>query len=132
MTSDSSGDIDSATQAARAAVDAADLRTPDLPWIAERPPRRHADTLVACAAALALHGGVAAALWFGIPYDPEDIGGNGLGRDAIGIDIIDNQVLAALSYTTLALVTMGTVGVVAGVAESGWHPLTSLSTRGGR
>jgi ABC-2 type transport system permease protein len=41
--------------------------------------------------------------------------------------VFAGKLLAALSYTTLALVTMGTVGVVAGVAESGWHPLTSLS-----
>ncbi len=41
--------------------------------------------------------------------------------------IFAGKLLAALSYTTLALATMGTVGVVAGIAESGWHPLTSLS-----
>jgi ABC-2 type transport system permease protein len=41
--------------------------------------------------------------------------------------VFAGKLLAALSYTTLALVTMGVVGVVAGVAESGWHPLTSLS-----
>ena len=41
--------------------------------------------------------------------------------------IFVGKLLAALSYTLLALVTMGTVGVVAGIAESGWHPLTSLS-----
>ena len=47
-------------------------------------------------AALALHSSVAAGLWYGSPYDSEDIGGNGIGRDAIGIDLIDTKVLAAL------------------------------------
>jgi ABC-2 type transport system permease protein len=41
--------------------------------------------------------------------------------------IFVGKLMAALSYTLLAVVTMGTVGVVAGIAESGWHPLTSLS-----
>jgi ABC-2 type transport system permease protein len=41
--------------------------------------------------------------------------------------VFAGKLLAALSYTTVALATMGTVGVVAGIAESGWHPLTSLS-----
>ena len=41
--------------------------------------------------------------------------------------IFAGKLLAALSYTALAILTLGTVGVVAGVAESGWHPLTTLS-----
>jgi ABC-2 type transport system permease protein len=41
--------------------------------------------------------------------------------------VFAGKLMAALSYTLAAVVTMGTVGVVAGIAESGWHPLTSLS-----
>jgi periplasmic protein TonB len=104
MTSGNSGDSgDKAGKATAASADAAiadvctpDFRSPDLPMLAERRPRHRAHTLVASVAALALHTSVAASLWFGIPYDPEDIGGNGIGRDAIGIDLVDTKVLAAL------------------------------------
>lgn len=41
--------------------------------------------------------------------------------------IFAGKLLAAISYTVLAVATMGAVGIVAGIAESGWHPLTSLS-----
>ena len=50
-----------------------------------------------------------------------------LTRSVDRTQIFVGKLLAALSYTLLALVTMGVVGVVAGVTESGWHPLTSLS-----
>ena len=77
-------------------VELADPRTPDLRLLADIPPRNRAQMVIACVAALALHSGVAAGLWYGIPYDSEDIGGDGIGRDAIGIDLIDTKVLAAL------------------------------------
>jgi ABC-2 type transport system permease protein len=41
--------------------------------------------------------------------------------------IFAGKVLASLTYTATALALLGVVGVVAGVAESGWHPLPTLS-----
>jgi TonB family protein len=84
------------TEALSAPVAKADLRTPNLPWMADRLPGNRAHTLLACLTAVGLHGGIAAGLWFGGPLGIEDIGGDGLGRDAIGIDLIDTKVLAAL------------------------------------
>jgi periplasmic protein TonB len=84
------------TEALHAPVADADLRTPDLPWMAERLPANRAHSLRACIAAVALHGGIAAGLWFGAPLGIEDIGGDGLGRDAIGVDLVDTKVLAAV------------------------------------
>lgn len=50
-----------------------------------------------------------------------------LTRSVDRAQIFGGKLLAALTYTVLAVATMGTVGAVAGIAESGWHPLTSLS-----
>jgi ABC-2 type transport system permease protein len=41
--------------------------------------------------------------------------------------IFAGKLLAAFAYTAVALVAMTVVGVVAGTAEFGWHPLVSLS-----
>jgi periplasmic protein TonB len=92
-----SDDVSAAAEAkAEPAAASTHERTPDLPMLAERPPRQIAGTLLACAAALSLHGAAAAGLWFGVTDSSEDIGGNGIGRDAIGIDILDSKVLATL------------------------------------
>jgi periplasmic protein TonB len=92
----SDGDTTGETEAQSAPVADADLRTPNLPWMADRLPTNRAHTWLACLTAVGLHGGIAASLWFGGPLGIEDIGGEGLGRDAIGIDLIDTKVLAAL------------------------------------
>lgn len=42
-------------------------------------------------------------------------------------EVFAGKLLAAFTYTLLALFTMAAVGVVAGTIEFGWHPLTSLS-----
>jgi periplasmic protein TonB len=97
MTSSASDDSTTGeTEALSAPVADADLRTPDLPWMADRLPGNRAHTLLACLTAVGLHSGIAAGLWFGAPLGIEDIGGDGLGRDAIGVDLIDTKVLAAL------------------------------------
>jgi periplasmic protein TonB len=97
MTSNASDDGETgAIEAMLAPVADADLRTPDLPWMAERLPTNRAHSFIACMTAVALHGGIAAGLWFGGPDGIVENGGEGLGRDAIGIDLIDTKVLAAL------------------------------------
>jgi periplasmic protein TonB len=80
--------------------DEADARTPELPIMAERPPRQFGGTVLACVAAIGLHGSIAAGLWFGITDRFEDIGGEGYGREAIGVELIDTKVLAALRPET--------------------------------
>jgi len=42
-------------------------------------------------------------------------------------EVFAGKLLAAFTYTLLALFAMAAVGVVAGTAEFGWHPLVSLS-----
>jgi TonB family protein len=90
------------SDAVAAALDEADARTPDLLILAERPARQIAGTLLACTAAIGLHGGVALGLWYGITDRIEENGGKGIGREAIGIDIIDSKVFAALRAESLS------------------------------
>jgi periplasmic protein TonB len=94
-----------------------DARTPDLPWIADRPPARPARQLLALSAALALHGAIAAGLWFGVVADGDEIGGGGVGRDAIGIDIVDTKVLAALRSETAKAASASSIAEREGVAR---------------
>ncbi len=97
MTSSATDDSETgAADAATLPVVSPDARTPDLPWMAERLPINRAHSFLACMTAMALHGSVAAAVWFSATSGIEDIGGGGVGRDAIGIDLIDTKVLAAL------------------------------------
>jgi periplasmic protein TonB len=105
MTSSASdGDTTGETVVPRAPVAEADLRTPNLPWMTERLPGNQAHTMLACLTAVALHGGIAAGLWLGGPLGIEDIGGDGRGRDAIGVELIDTKVLAALSSNASTVV----------------------------
>jgi TonB family protein len=89
-------DMTGETEALSTPVAEAGLRTPHLPWMADRLPSNRAHTVLSCLTAVGLHGGIAAGLWLGGPLGIEDIGGDGLGRDAIGIELIDTKVLAAL------------------------------------
>jgi ABC-2 type transport system permease protein len=50
-----------------------------------------------------------------------------LTRSADRGQIFAGKLLASLTYTALAILTLGGIGMVAGILESGWHPLTTLS-----